>query len=487
MLNALKNEADYTNTLNGAVTYRSTTSDCLDLFATAGAMRNASDEEIIRRFAKAFAEDRNIAMKTLFFARDIRGGLGERRFFRVVLRYLAENYSETVGRNIGNIAEFGRYDDILMLMDTPSEKYAIAYIKETIDADVKAMNNGESVTLMAKWLPSVNASNAETVRLGKKIAAALNMSERDYRKVLSALRAHIKIIENNLRERDYSFEYEGQPSKALYKYKKAFLKNDNERYMSFIKRAQKEPYIMNTGTLAPYEIVAPAVKRGEISADEREVMNTTWNALPDYAGSRNSLVVVDGSGSMYCTWRRPRPIDVAESLGIYFAERNKGAFRGHFITFSTNPQLVEIKGDDIVDKLWYCMRYNECSNTDIGRTFDLLLDTAVKKHMKQSDMPERLFIISDLEFDRCADNSSMTNFENAKAKYRQYGYTLPQVVFWNVNSMNTQQPVKMNEQGVILVSGASPQVFSMIKGGNVDPYSFMMSIISAERYERVAA
>ncbi len=487
MLNFLKREADKTNTLNGAVTYASTMSDCLDFFATAGALRNASEDEIVTRFVKAFAENRDIALKTLFFARDVRGGLGERRSFRVVMRYLAENYPETVEKNIANIAEFGRYDDILMLMDTPSEKYAVAYIKETLDRDINAMNEGESVSLMAKWLPSVNTSNGDSVRLGKKIAKALHMSDRDYRKMLSALRSHIRIIENNLREKDYTFDYEKQPSRALFKYRRAFIRNDNERYLSFIQRAKEDPSILHTGTLAPHEIVAPVLRRAKISASDREVMDTTWNALPDYAGSSNSLVVVDGSGSMYWSWGNARPIEVAESLGIYFAEHNKGAFGGHFITFSANPRLVEIKGRDIFEKVQYCMGFNECSNTDLKKTFDLILNTAVKNRLKQSDMPERLYIISDMEFDICAGNSNSTVFEDAKARFAKHGYKLPQVVFWNVNSINRQQPVRMNEQGVVLVSGQSPQVFSMIEGGEVDPYSFMLSIVSAERYERVAA
>ena len=169
-LNLLKREANKAFTANGAVTYATTTSDCLDLFATSGALRNASDDEILARFIRAFAEDRDIAMKTLFYTRDIRGGLGERRFFRVVIKYLAKNYPETVIKNIDNIAEFGRYDDILALMDTACEQEAIAYIKAVLEDDIEYMQAQGSVSLMAKWLPSVNASSKETVRIAKKIA-----------------------------------------------------------------------------------------------------------------------------------------------------------------------------------------------------------------------------------------------------------------------------------------------------------------------------
>lgn len=488
MLNLLKNEANRTFTENSAATMASTNSECLDLFATAGALRNAGDDEIVTRFMRAFAEDRAIAMKTLFFARDVREGLGERRFFRVVVSWLASEYPGAVRKNIENIAEYGRCDDILCLMGTPCEEDAVAYIKKTIEEDLKCMQAQQSVSLMAKWLPSVNASSKDTVRTAKMIARALGLSEESYRKMLSSLRAYIKIIENNLREKDYSFDYETQPSKALFKYRQAFMRNDEERYRAFITKASKNPYVLNASTLTPYEIIRPIVNynRVEVSEDERKALDATWNSQENYAGSDNTLVVVDGSGSMYCGGS-VFPAAVAESLGIYFAERNRGAFKNHFVTFSMSPKMVEIKGSDIYEKVRYCMSFNECANTDIEKTFDLILNTAVKNRLKQKDMPSRLIIISDMEFDCCADNASMTNFENAKAKFEAKGFKLPQLVFWNVNSRHRQQPVTMNEKGVILVSGLSPQIFGMLKKGDLDPYSFMMSVIGSDRYTRIAA
>ncbi len=494
MLNFLKRAINKAYTDNGAVSNASTMSDCLDLFATAGALRSASDGEIVERFIRAFAEDRDIAMKTLFFARDIRGGLGERRFFRVIMKFLAQNYPETVVKNIGNIAEYGRYDDLLVLMDTSVEQEAIAYIKAVLADDMKSIQAQDSVSLMAKWLPSVNASSKETVRLAKKIARGMGMSDAEYRKMLSSIRSYIKIIENNLREKDYSFEYLTQPSKALFKYRKAFIRNDGGRYKEFINLAKTNPVVLNTSTLTPYDIVGKVIeanrygaKAAAMSADEKEVLDATWNSLENYVNSDNTLVVVDGSGSMYWGGAGVMPAAVAESLGIYFAERNKGAFAGHFITFSANPQLVEIKGRDIYEKVQYCMSYNECANTNIEKTFELILNTAVQNRLKQSDMPSRIIIVSDMEFDCGTVCSDMTNFDIAKAKFEAAGYRLPQLVFWNVNSFNRQQPVTKNEKGVVLVSGMSPQIFAMLKSDNLNPYQFMMSVVSSARYERVAA
>ena len=490
-LDVLKKEANTTYTENGAVTYRSTLSDCLDLFATIGALRNAEEADIVSRFIKAYAEDADTAMKTLFFARDIRGGLGERRVFKTILTYLAVNEPESVRRNIVYIAEYGRFDDLLALIGTPCEADMMTYIKEQLDKDLQVLESGENVSLLAKWLPSVNASNAETVKNAKKIAKAMGMSDAQYRKTLTALRAQIKIIENNLREKDYSFEYEKQPSKALYKYRAAFLKNDADRYNDFLTKAETDHSVMHTGTLTPYDVVASVLSKGRstngITEAERHSMDVTWKSLEDYAGSENALAVVDGSGSMYWSYTKYLPAAVAQSLGIYFAEHNKGAFKNHFITFSANPRLVEIKGRDIVEKVKYCMSYNECANTDISRTFDLILKTAVQHKVNQEDMPEKLYIISDMEFDSCAGNAQMSNFEHAKAEYERYGYKLPQIVFWNVSSRNVQQPVTKNGQGVALVSGCSPQIFSMLSKDLLDPYAFMMDVLHSERYEKIAA
>ena len=489
-LEDLRKEENLTYTENGALTNRSTNSYCLDLFATIGALRNAEDNEIISRFIKAYTEDRNMAMKILFFARDIRGGLGERRVFRSILKWLSVHEEDSLRKNIMHVPEYGRFDDLLSLIDGPCEKDMLSFIKEQLDKDLAALKIGNTVSLLAKWLPSVNTGNKDSVKTAKKLAKAMGFSDAEYRKVLVSLRAEIKLIENYLREKDYSFSYEKQPSKALYKYRQAFFRNDQDRYCAFLERAESNPAVMNTGTLTPYDVIRPIMHRAEaeieISEEERRSMDITWKALPDYTGAENALAVVDGSGSMYCGFGYT-PATVAQSLGIYFAEHNKGCFHNHFITFSENPSLVEVKGRDIVEKLRYCMSFDECANTDLQRTFDLILKTAIQNRAKQEDIPEKLYIISDMEFDYCANHGEMTNFECAKKKFAKYGYKLPQIVFWNVESRNLQQPVTKNEQGVALVSGTSPQIFSMLSEGILDPYSFMLETLSSKRYEKICA
>ena len=483
-LDALKEESNKTLTENFAVTYRSSGSECVDLFASIGALRSAEEEEIVRRFIKAWADDKDTAMKILFYARDIRGGLGERRVFRVILSALAEMEPDSVRKNIALIPEYGRYDDLLELLGTPCEADALAVIREQLNADLAAAEKGESVSLLAKWLPSINASSEETRAQAKAVAKALGMNDAQYRKTLSALRAQIKIIENNLREKDYTFDYAQQPSKAMFKYRKAFNRNDGERYSTYLSKVEKGEATLHTGTLMPYELVRSALSGPDTA--ERRSLDVTWNALEDFTDGRNALVVIDGSGSMYGSGN-PRPADIALSLGIYFAERNTGLFHNYFITFSTNPQLVEIKGADFTERVRYCKSFNEVADTNIQRVFELILKTAVKNRMPQSEMPETLYIISDMEFNYCTRDAGKTNFEYAKELYESYGYHLPQVVFWNVQSRQEQVPVKMNEQGVALVSGCSPRIFNMVMQNELDPYKFMMNIIGSERYAPITA
>ncbi len=486
MLNFLKETANRTYTENGALTPATSGSDCLDLFGTIGALRSSDAAEVRVRFSSVWSEDRDLAIKLLFYARDVRGGLGERQVFRTILSWLADYAPDSVLKNLSLVPEYGRWDDLLVLFGTACEQAMLDLIGRQLRADLNALREGGDVSLLAKWLPSVNASNPEAVAKAKRIAGYLGMTDQAYRKTLVQLRARIRIIENHLREKDYTFNYEKQPSKALFKYRKAFLRNDGDRYGAYLQRVREGKAKMNAGTLFPYDIIVPCLGYSQPSMGERAAMEAAWKALPDFTDGENALVVVDGSGSMY-GGGTPLPASVALSLGIYFAERNTGAFRNHFITFSRRPRLVEIKGGDISEKVKYCESFDEIANTDLYRVFDLILTAAVKNRLPQEDLPKTLFIISDMEFDDCTEKAEVSNFEAAKAEFARHGYRLPQVVFWNVDSRNRQQPVTMNEQGVVLVSGCTPRIFSMVAGGSLSPYAYMLEVLGGERYRPIAA
>lgn len=490
MLNELKKEANYTTTENGALTYGSTMSDCLDLFSTIGGMRHSSEEEIVKRFSRAYVENPNIAMKILFFARDIRKGLGERRIFRIIIKYLAEKHMDSMNKNIEYVAEYGRYDDLLELLGTPCEAKAIECMKERLFSDIKVLEeDGSHVSLLGKWLPSVNTSNKEKVLMGRKLAKEFGMSEREYRKVLSALRREIKILENYLRKKDYTFDYSKQPSKAMFKYREAFYRNDGERFNLFLDQVKCGKTKINTETLAPYEIIRPLCNDYydyAIDENEKEVINTLWNNMERIESDDNTLAVVDTSGSMY--WDvNPQPIAVALSLGVYFAEQNTGEFSNHVLTFSHNPRFIELKGKNVVEKVEFLKSFCEMADTNIQKTFELVLNTAIKYHLPKEEMPKRLVIISDMEFNYCTRDAGLTNFDYAKKIYEKAGYELPKLVFWNVASRKLQVPVRMNEQGVTLVSGCSPKIFEQVLSNETDPYSFMLEVVKSKRYEKIVA
>lgn len=485
MLDELKNTANLTRTENGALAYYSTLSDCLDFFAVCGALRSANERDIIRRFTRAYSEDADTAMRILFYSRDIRGGLGERRTFNIIMHYLADFRPQSVIKNLPLFAEYGRYDDILSLLGTSCEGELVKYIRAQLNDDLISMREGKSVSLLAKWLPSVNTSSYETRERAKRLCKLLGMNAKEYRKTLSSLRAHIGIVEDKLRQHDYSFNYENLPAKALFKYRRAMWRNDKIRYENYIKEVRDGKALMNARTLFPYEIVRAAMSDHDRYSSLS--LDTQWNALPDFTDSRNALAVIDGSASMTMHWGADiQPITVALSLGIYFAERNKGHFANHFITFSKHPRLIKIKGKNISDKVNYCLNYHEASSTDLYEVFMVILVTAVKNKLPQSELPELLYIISDMEFDIGTDPDE-TVFEDAKEKFEDYGYKLPQLVYWNVRSRHEQFPVKMNEKGVALVSGASPSLFAQMMSLDLTPYSVMEMVVNSERYRGISA
>lgn len=485
MLEELKNEANLTHTENGAPAYRSTNSACLDLFAVCGALRQAGEKEIIRKFMRAYTEDPDTAMQILFYARDIRGGLGERRFFQIIVRHLADFRPASVTKNLPLFAEYGRYDDTLSLLGTKCEESLAKHIRSQLNVDLAAADNGKSVSLIAKWLPSVNTSSLRTRQQAKQLCHLLGMKEKEYRRTLSALRKHIGIVEDHLCRRDYSFDYSQIPGKALFQYRRAMWHNDRTRYENYLQKVHSGKAKMNTGTLYPYEIVRATMY--EHDPDILCSLDTAWNALQDFTDSRNALAVVDGSGSMYCDYGGGiLPITVAVSLGLYFAERNRGHFANHFITFSETPRLVKLKGNDIAAKAQHCMYYNEIANTDLYEVFMLILITAVKNNLPQSELPELLYIISDMEFDMGV-NPDKTVFEDAKEKFEDYGYKLPQVIYWNVAARNEQYPVRMNEKGTALVSGASPMLFSHMMSHDLSPFTLMEQILNSDRYKKICA
>ena len=509
-LNGLSNGSNYTLTENGAVTHKSTKSDLLDMFAMGAAMRTRSDEDVILMFRKAFAENPTYALKCLFYIRDVRGGQGERRFFRVCMKDLAKNHTEVAMRNLRHVPEFGRWDDLYVFVGTPLEGAAMNIMKEQLALDIQC----KTPSLLAKWLKSENTSSAESRRLANITREAMGMTHKQYRKTLSVLRARINVLERLMSENRWDeIEFDKIPSKAGMIYKNAFARHDLERaksdkviqtYEEFAKDTTKK---VNAKTLYPYECVAEAFKamggfswmgygRRNVSLDDtnRLMVNKYWDNLEDYfnGASFNGMAIVDTSGSM-CGTEASAPINVAISLGLYCAEKGKGPFANHFITFSSNPTFVKTEGVDFCDKVVRMSAADWGGSTNVEAAFDLMLNTAIQNHCSQDEIPQNLIVISDMEFNSCVTSGpasvsrwgsrvapSATLFEQMAQKWARAGYQMPHLIFWNVQARQNNIPMLGNGP-ISYVSGFSPSIFQTIMTGKTG-YELMMEKLNSERY-----
>lgn len=483
MLEMLKNETNYTTTANGETTHITSKSSLLDFFSRAGSMRNSSENEITTLFSKAFSENPEYALKALFYMRDIREGNGERRLFRIITKWLANNEPYVIAPLIPLFAEYGRWDDVVALLETPVDAVAGRVIAEQLSNDVANYNAGKPISLLAKWLPSINASSFDTIRKAKRLSKGLGMNEKQYRKLLSALRSHLNILEKNMSNKTWDkVDYPKLPSQAMLRHKQAFYRNDADNYTAFLDSLQKGTKKVNAKTLQPYQLVEKVISRySGVSNEEAVLYDQMWKALPDVIGEKkeNAISVIDVSGSMSGT-----PMNVAISLGMYMAERNDGAFKDHFITFSQRPQIVKIQGNTFVERVRNIERSDWGYNTNLQKVFDLLLNTAIKNNVPQEELPTKLFIISDMQFDTAVGSRNDTFYEKMRKKYNEAGYELPKVVFWNVNgTWGQQSPVLEDTPNVMLVSGFSQNVFkSLIEMQEYSPYNSMMEILDNERY-----
>lgn len=486
----LNNKYNTAVTENGALGYRSSGSCLVDLNFAVSSLRAAAESDIFNRFMKAYYEDKQTALIWLFYVRDARQGLGERRLFRTVMKNLASQEDEIpFALLIPLISEYGRFDDLFLFFDTPYEEYMVTYIQEQLTNDLADYELIKPISLLAKWLPSINASSPVTKAWGRKIAAALGLSEAQYRKTLSKLRAHLDIVERKMSANQfYLINYATVPSKANLIYKKAFLLRDEQRRLKYLESVAKGAAKINAGVLYPHEIVH-SYSSGYQFKPYDETLEQLWKALPNTVKDDNkTIVVADGSGSMMVPVGNGScsALSVANALAIYFSERSSGPYQNQYITFSQNPKLVDLsKARTLRQKIQIARANAEVANTDIYKVFKLILDTARSSHADQSDLPANILIISDMEFDSCAVNANKRLFDQIAAEYRHHGYRLPRLIFWNVNSRTNTIPVKENQLGVALVSGFSVNVVKMVLSDQLDPYQCLLAMLNTERYQPV--
>lgn len=484
----LQDATNFTRTENGALAHKTTKSAVYDLFALGGAFRGRSDEDCILLFKNALEEDERLALQCLFYLADCRGGQGERRFFRVCYKWLAKTYPEVAKRNLELIPEYRRWDDVIYsLVDTPLQNDALSFIKRQLAVDVQC----KTPSLLAKWLPSENASSKETKRMGNIVRSYLKMSHKEYRKILSELRTRINIVEKLMSANRWDeIEFDKIPSRAGLIYKNAFARRDiiKQKYEAF---AKSEDTKVNASVLYPYEVVHKAVEGcgwsynfNKISDTDRAIIEKYWKNLPDYLNGKDCkmMCVVDTSGSMTGA-EASAPINVAIGLGMYCAERVGGAFKDHYISFSSKPQLIKIEGVDFVDKVRRIYRTNLCQNTDIEATFKMLKNVALTS--KPEDIPETIVIISDMQIDsmsRWFSETTATEMEKIRKDWEREGLKCPKLVYWNVRARNNT--ILDSGEDVTFVSGMSPVIFEQVISG-VTGYDLMLEKLSSERYKDI--
>lgn len=493
-MNGLQNASNYAVTENRALAHKTTRSAVYDMFALGGAYRKRPDEDCILLFKNALEENETLALKCLFYLRDCRGGQGERRFFRVCYKWLAEKQPAVARRNFEQISEYGRYDDIIYtLIDTPLENEALDFIKRQLALDLEC----KTPSLLAKWLPSENASAHETKRMGNIVREYLGMTHREYRKTLSVLRERINLLERLMSANRWDeIEFDKIPSKAGLIYKNAFARRDiiAKKYEAFAKSTETK---VNASTLYPYDVIHKAVEgtRGwgysfqEMSATDRAMVEKYWENLPDYLEGKpcKMMCVVDTSGSM-TGYEASAPINVAIGLGMYCAERVGGPFKNHYISFSSRPQLIKIEGVDFVDKVRRIYRTNLCENTDLIKTFRMLKDIALTA--KPEDVPETIVVISDMQIDSGSYFNSYrgggnvaTEMEKMRQEWAAVGLKMPKLVYWNVEARGAANFLD-DGPNVTYVSGCSPVIFQQVISG-VTGYELMLKKLESNRYEAI--
>lgn len=475
LLNAMRTNDSFTE--NGMTTNSTTLSGCVDLFYQIGAMRGADKQRLINVFVKAFAEDALMAMKLLFWARDIRGGAGERKIFRDIVTYLANTKTDILRKNLVLFSEYGRWDDILVLFGTPLEQDALELI-------ANALNNKDG--LCAKWMPRPNVKVPAKKEMANTIRKFMGLTPKEYRKVL--VEASNTVEQLMCAGKWDEINYSKLPSKAMSDLMKAFSKNDLARFQEYLGKLEKGEVKINASAVYPYDIIKSMGQGNDRGA------NAQWLALPNYMEGSNEFVLplVDvsssmnvkagGSGTVTC-------MDVAISLGLYISERNEGPFKDAFITFHERPSLEFVKGS-------LSERYNQMSrakwggSTNIESAFKLILKKAIEGKVPQGQMPTMMLMLSDMEFNQAQGYYTKPNpnlLDMVREMFEEAGYKTPKLVFWNIASRSDDnKPAKHDEKGVGLVSGFSPSILkSVLSGKSVTPMDMMLETINSDRYEAV--
>lgn len=452
-----------THTTNGMPAFKSTNSALLDFFTVAGDSRNT---DVSDAFNKAYAENQEVAVRTLLWTRDVRGGAGERNTFRKLLGILARSSFEHMSGVMKLIPEVGRWDDLFVLFGTKYEAEAKSLI-------LKALHEGNA--LCAKWMPRQGP-------IAANLRITAGYTPKQWRKTLVNL---TQVVETPMCAKKWdSIEYPKVPSKAIGKYAKAFGRNDKDRFTAFKTASANGEVKVNAGAVYPYDVTA-------LLNHDPSLAEVQWKNLPDYCEGSNerAICVVDVSSSMMSPVAgRVTAMDVAISLGIYTSERLSGVFKNTFITFTSKPRIVKFAPNATL-----ASRVKKCNedvgySTNIEGVFDAILSASVTNKVSEDQMPTKVLMISDMQFNSQVRGAGLSAVPMIQAKYAAAGYKMPALVFWNVNAAGYgNKPATVMNRGVIMVSGFSPSILKGILSGSTDSFQMMLDTVGNVRYNYIQA
>jgi hypothetical protein len=512
-------------TWNGAVSLSSPditgqTNGRISLFFKA--VRGLEDSRLYEYLSKSALENITDTFLLAFNIRDCRGGKGERDLGRKCLVWLFLNYPDEFNCVAPLISEYGRWDDLMELwpgvldltnIESVREKYLFSNIQSLdrfrelqfsfvrivgnqLKKDLEEMHLGNPITICAKWAPTEGDSLDRKYKVVETLTDVMGITPKTYRKIYtSPLRQYLKIVERYMCERKWDqIDYSKVPSCAMKRLKKAFAKNAPDEFADWKRKLSVEEVKVNAKQLFPHELIYEIRKKH--CSDE--VCEAQWKVLEEEAKKLGSLedimIVCDVSGSMQ-SWGEGNqktklsfcPMDVAIGLSLLVANTVKGVFHNHILTFHEKPSFhLVYDGSSLYDRYKRLASADWGGSTNLQATFDLILNKAIAHKLSENDMPKRLFIISDMQFNSIDRGSNMTNFEMIKKKYSDSGYTMPSIVFWNVCGSSTDFPVSVRDNGTALISGFSVDIMaSFIDGKEFSPYSILRSTLDSERLEPI--
>jgi len=438
---------NYTTTTNGAVQHSTSNDVCVDLFSKIGSMRHWDRNSVLEYFEKAFEHNPELATRITYWARAARAGSGERKTFYTILDEIARISPTFISDNARTLAQIGYWKDLIGYCDIPG----------VLSAFAQAIKDGDR--LANKWAPRKGD-------IAKRLRDELGYTNKEYRKWL---KKHSDTVETKMSNNEWDgIKYSSVPGSAMRRYSRAYNRNDSQRF---------EDWKNDDTTKASVSATYPHQIFNVMEQDEK-LAEKMWRDLPDFIETEEIILpMIDVSGSMFGT-----PLQVAISLGMYLAERNKSQFVNTFLTFSENPQLVRIPsnpGVTLAEKFKGINNADWGMNTNFEKAYKTILDLATRRNVDPKSMPTMLLVLSDMQFDESQNSGGewKTHFSWMEEEFENAGYKFPKIVFWDLYAQ-PGEPAECSDENVAMISGFSPAIMkAVLNAEEFNPIDVMLEAL----------